>query len=197
MNNTSYKAEIQHFSDFKLYSEIKKYLKEEHLGLKHNAPKLDILYKLSQSRNSDIFEQASKDALEEYHKRKSFSYQKSQNTLNDDQTNEGLELLEHRNILDQLDIPKEDIYLCAVKGNSMKGINIEDGDTLLAQKKKSTESGDIIIASINGKFFVKRYKEIDGDKWLISENMAINDVLITEEMKFKIEGKVIGVFKRI
>jgi SOS-response transcriptional repressor LexA len=150
MNNTTYKAEIEHYSDFKLYSEIKKYLKEEHIGLKHNASKLDILYEVSQSRNSDIYEQASKDALEEYHKRKSFPLNKDQNTSNDHEIIESVELLEHRSILDQLDIPKEDLFLCAVRGNSMKGIYIEDGDTLLVQKKDHAENGDIIIAKVEG-----------------------------------------------
>jgi len=197
MNKKVYEAKVANYSDYSLYKEIKQYLKEEHYGLKHNSSKLDILYEESKNRNDDIYSEATNDALSEYHKRTSVKYQDFDNKLNEKKHDGDVDLLEHRRIIEGLGIPKDELFLCSVNGNSMQNINIDDGDTLIVHKSKERNNGDIIIADIEGALFVKRYKKIEDEIWLISENVSINDILIKDNMNFQIIGKVIGVFKRI
>lgn len=196
MDKYEYKTDIEDHSDFSLYKEIKQYLKEEHSGLKHNSAKLDLLFEESKNRDDDIYDQAEKDALAEFHKRVAMQYQ-GEDTLPDYSEDHGsVDILEHRRIIDSLEYPVDDIFLCSVKGNSMQNINIDNGDTLVVSISERVENGDVIIADIGGAYFVKRYKLIDDDIWLVSENVSINDVLVKKDMNFHIAGKVIGVFKR-
>src|SRR5574341_509053 len=50
----------------------------------------------------------------------------------------------------------EGTYLIRVMGDSMKNARIEEGDLLIVDRAQEPESGDIILAMVDGEFTVKR-----------------------------------------
>ncbi len=81
-------------------------------------------------------------------------------------------------------------FCVKVKGNSMEGAAIKDGSILVVDRSKNVKNEDIIIATLNGDFTVKRYQKNKGQVWLIPEHPAYDRVLVTEEMEFQIWGVV-------
>src|SRR5882672_6869461 len=47
-------------------------------------------------------------------------------------------------------------FFIRVKGDSMKGANIHDGNLLIVDKAAEPKHGDIVVAVIDGEFTVKR-----------------------------------------
>ena len=50
-------------------------------------------------------------------------------------------------------------YFVRVAGDSMIGAGIQDGDLLVVDRSLRPADGDIIVASVDGEFTVKRYRE--------------------------------------
>lgn len=90
---------------------------------------------------------------------------------------------------------KDDVYILKIFGDSMTNAGINDGDLVLAQKKKEFYTNDIVVAQTPDGTTVKRF--IFEDKppyvYLKPENLKYKNIRFTEEMRM--EGKVISVFK--
>ncbi|WKZ30994.1 MAG: translesion error-prone DNA polymerase V autoproteolytic subunit [Candidatus Dojkabacteria bacterium] len=87
----------------------------------------------------------------------------------------------------------EATYFLRVSGDSMVGAGIYNGDLLIVDRSQAVKSGDIIIASINGEFTVKRLEK-KGDRFLLlPENSRYKSMMIHEEDDFLSWGKVIYV----
>ena len=58
----------------------------------------------------------------------------------------------------------ESSFLVKVRGDSMTGAGIMDGDMVIVEKGREPKNGDIVLAEVDGewtmKFFVRRKKEI-------------------------------------
>ncbi len=82
-------------------------------------------------------------------------------------------------------------YTISVKGDSMVGVGIFDGDVLLIEKTFQLRNRDIIYVSIDGEWMVKNYYMDDlGRHWLVPSNPKYNPTQITEDMNIYIGGKV-------
>jgi len=81
-------------------------------------------------------------------------------------------------------------FFVKVDGNSMKDANILDGDILIVDRSMEAGNKNIIIASINGEFTVKRLKIIDKEIFLEAENKKFESIKITDGMDFEIFGVV-------
>ena len=67
-----------------------------------------------------------------------------------------------------------------------------DGDVVIVQKQQSADSGDIVIATINGDDAVCKKLLIYGSTILLrSNNPAYEDIDVTGRTDFQIWGKVI------
>lgn len=90
---------------------------------------------------------------------------------------------------------KDDVYILKISGDSMINAGINDGDLILAQRKKEFFTNDIVVAQTPDGATVKRF--ISEDKppyvYLKPENPKYSDILFTEEMRM--EGKVISILK--
>ena len=90
---------------------------------------------------------------------------------------------------------KDDVYILKVSGDSMINAGINDGDSILVQKKKEFVTGDIVVAQTPEGTTVKRF--ISEDKppyvYLKPENPKYKNILFTEDMT--LEGKVIAILK--
>ncbi|MDV7210361.1 transcriptional repressor LexA [Azotobacter beijerinckii] len=92
--------------------------------------------------------------------------------------------------------PRAD-YLLRVRGMSMKGIGIYDGDLLAVHTCREAHNGQIVVARLNDEVTVKRFKR-EGDKvWLIAENPEFAPLEIDlNEQDLTIEGLSVGVIRR-
>jgi repressor LexA len=78
----------------------------------------------------------------------------------------------------------------------MLDAHILDGDTVLVRQQSTAESGDIVVALVEGEATVKRFFPEGGRVRLQPENTAMQP-LILEQGDVRILGRVVGVLRRI
>lgn len=88
-------------------------------------------------------------------------------------------------------------FLARVKGDSMEGAGIGDGDILIIDKSLEFEDNCIAVAYINGEFTVKRIKKENNSLWLIPANEKYNSVKIAVNDEFAIWGLVTKIIKDV
>ncbi|MFN0274917.1 MAG: LexA family protein [Chitinophagales bacterium] len=81
-------------------------------------------------------------------------------------------------------------YFVKVQGNSMKDAFIPDKAALLVDRSIEAKHNDIVVASVNGEFTVKRLLLIDGKMILEPANKKYKTLEISEEMDCRIFGVV-------
>lgn len=72
-------------------------------------------------------------------------------------------------------------YFIRARGDSMIGAGIHDGDILIVDRALQVRNGDIIIASIDGEFTVKRFQRNADSIRLVPENPAYSALEIDRE----------------
>ncbi|MBI4348694.1 MAG: transcriptional repressor LexA [Elusimicrobia bacterium] len=88
-----------------------------------------------------------------------------------------------------------DCYLLRVKGDSMTGAAIIDGDLVLVRPQPSADDGEIVVAMLEGEATVKRLARERGRAWLLPENPSFSRMELTGHESSGILGKVVGVFR--
>lgn len=63
-------------------------------------------------------------------------------------------------------------YFLRVRGASMEDAKIFDGDILVVDRSREAKPGHIVVAAVDGNFYVKRLKSLRGRQALVSENAA-------------------------
>jgi len=87
-------------------------------------------------------------------------------------------------------------FLLKVKGDSMTGEHIIDGDTLVVKIQNTAENGDIVVALIDNEAVVKKfYKREDGVIELRSANPLYEPIIAKDNLQ--IQGKVIAIYRNI
>jgi SOS regulatory protein LexA len=85
-------------------------------------------------------------------------------------------------------------FLARVKGDSMTGASLLDGDMVVVQKNVPTKLGDIVVAVVDGQVTVKHLRQQpDGRFYLQPANPAFADIL--PEGELEILGVVVGAFR--
>jgi repressor LexA len=67
---------------------------------------------------------------------------------------------------------QKNYFALIVRGDSMKGVGVIDGDTAIVEKVETAENGDIVVAMINDGYTLKRFFKRDESIKLQSENPA-------------------------
>ena len=101
-----------------------------------------------------------------------------------DHTRKELDLNEHliRN--------KEATFIFRVKGDSMIGIGIYDGDELIVDRSIDAKHGNIVLAVLNNEFTVKRLYRRGGVVKLIAENPLYPPIVVKDGEELIIWGVV-------
>jgi len=87
-------------------------------------------------------------------------------------------------------------FLLKVKGDSMSGDHIIDGDTIIVRTQNAAENGDIVVALVGSEAVVKRfYKRDDGIVELRSSNPLYETIIA--ENSLMIQGRVIAIYRNI
>ena len=85
---------------------------------------------------------------------------------------------------------KDATYLFRVKGDSMTGVGIYEGDTLVVDRSVTPKHNHIVLALLNNEFTVKRLYRRGGIVKLVAENNIYPVRLIKEEDDFVVWGVV-------
>lgn len=91
----------------------------------------------------------------------------------------------------------EGTFLLRVRGESMIGAGINDGDIVVVRNQERVASGEIGVAVVGGEATVKRLFHEEGTWRLQPENPAMDPIRVWEgDPEFRVAGKVIGVVRR-
>jgi repressor LexA len=86
------------------------------------------------------------------------------------------------------------LFLLNVRGDSMVGAAITDGDWVVVRQQPVAENGEIVAAMIDGEATVKTFKHKDGHNWLLPANPAYEPIPGDEA---SILGRVVAVLRRL
>jgi repressor LexA len=109
-----------------------------------------------------------------------------------------LEEIEGYVALDRAAVKGEGWFLLRVKGDSMTGAAILDGDLALVRPQASAENRDIVVAMVDGEATLKRFFR-EGDRIRLQpENPAMAPIIVTpSDGPVTIVGKVVGIHRTI
>ena len=89
-------------------------------------------------------------------------------------------------------------YFVRVKGESMTGLGILDGDICLADRQEEIADGNIVVAFVNGGLTVKTLDtstKAQGFLRLLPANPAYKPIIIDANDQFILQGKVTSVHR--
>lgn len=88
-------------------------------------------------------------------------------------------------------------FLLKVQGDSMRDARIFDGDLVLVTVQPEAHPGEIVVAMVEDEVTVKRF-QLDGTTVILQpENERFAPIRIAPEQRFRLLGKVIGVFRKL
>lgn len=87
-------------------------------------------------------------------------------------------------------------YMFTVRGDSMIGAAIENGDKVVVDCSVAPAHGDIVVAVVNGEFTIKRLHKHQGQVELHPENPAYPPITFAEGSELQVWGVVVGVVRR-
>jgi len=89
----------------------------------------------------------------------------------------------------------EELYALRVKGHSMSGAGILDGDVVIIRKTVEARPGQIVVARVDGEVTLKRFT-MRGKKVLLrAENPKSRSILVEPWQELVIEGIVASVIR--
>ena len=86
-------------------------------------------------------------------------------------------------------------FALRVKGDSMIGAGIMDGDRVIVKQQGAAENGEIVCAVIDGEATLKRFYKKDGVVTLKAENEKYPPITVSEG-EFRIAGKIVGLLRK-
>ena len=89
-------------------------------------------------------------------------------------------------------------FFLEVRGDSMEGMGILEGDLVLVEPVNGTQvqNGEIVAARLGGEATVKRYFRRASDVVLEPANSSYAPMLVKEYEDFAVLGRVVGLFRR-
>lgn len=90
---------------------------------------------------------------------------------------------------------KNKSFLAEVSGSSMIDAGISPGDHIVVNPTFIPEDNDIVVVALNGLLVVKRFKIIESDRYLFSDNINILPVKLNGADSIKIFGVVEHILK--
>jgi repressor LexA len=92
--------------------------------------------------------------------------------------------------------PADQLFALRVRGRSMSGAAILDGDLVIVRRQPTAESGDIVVALVGDEATVKRLRILDGRIELHPANPAFEPI-VPDPAELSLLGKVIEVRRQM
>lgn len=109
-----------------------------------------------------------------------------------------MEDIEGHLAIDRSACPAEGAFFLRVKGDSMVGAAILDGDLALVRPQTTAEKGEIVVAMLNGEATLKRFYRERGRIRLQPENPAMEPIVVRPgDGEVVIIGKVVGIYREL
>lgn len=89
-------------------------------------------------------------------------------------------------------VPKEEVFMLKVKGDSMVNIGMYNDDQIIVKKQSTAANGEIVVALVDDSATVKRFYKEDGHIRLQPENDFMDPIIVDS---CEIVGKVIGLIR--
>ncbi len=86
-------------------------------------------------------------------------------------------------------------FALRVKGDSMIGAGIMDGDRVIVKQQSTAENGEIVCALIDGEATLKRFFKKDGVVTLKAENEKYAPITLSAG-EFRIAGRLVGLLRK-
>ncbi len=86
-------------------------------------------------------------------------------------------------------------YLLQVRGMSMQGVGILDGDLLAVQTCKDARDGQIVVARLGEEVTVKRLRRTATHIELLAENPDFKTIVVHPGEPFELEGLAVGLIR--
>ena len=108
-----------------------------------------------------------------------------------------IEALDQREVVDLLpDARDKDVFVLRVKGNSMIGDHIQNGDYVIVERRNVAENGETVVALIdNDQVTLKRFYR-EGDRIRLQPSHPDMKPIFVREGDFAIQGVVISVLRK-
>jgi repressor LexA len=109
-------------------------------------------------------------------------------------------ILAEQNVEDTMALPRDlvgsgTLFALTVRGDSMTGAGILDGDTVIIRQQPEANEGEIVAALVgDDEATVKRFSRKGGKIRLIAENPAYDPI---EPEQMSVLGKVVAVLRRV
>lgn len=87
-------------------------------------------------------------------------------------------------------------FMFTVKGDSMTGASIEEGDKVVVDRAQHPKHGDIVVAVVDGEYTIKRLFKHMGRVELRPENAAYPPIVFLDGSELMVWGVVVGVVRR-
>lgn len=97
------------------------------------------------------------------------------------------ELIQHR----------EATFFLRVRGHSMVGAGIDDGDELIVDRAIKPEHGRIVVAAVDGELTVKRFYQRGGIVKLVAESPEYPNIELKDGQEMVIWGVVTKIIKSV
>jgi repressor LexA len=92
----------------------------------------------------------------------------------------------------------QEVFALRVRGDSMTGVGIHDGDIAVVRKQPEAEHGQIAVVMIDGEATLKRFIRQGRKIVLQAENPDYADIVIRpKDGSVEIIGKVIGIMRKM
>ena len=86
-------------------------------------------------------------------------------------------------------------YLLKVRGMSMQGVGIMDGDLLAVKQAKDAKNGQIVVARLGDEVTVKRFRRTNNMIELLPENPEFKTIVVKPGEPFELEGLAVGLIR--
>ena len=111
----------------------------------------------------------------------------------------GAPLLAEERIEEYVSVPgiaggEEGEFVLEVKGDSMVGAGILEGDHVIVRRQETAKNGEIVVALVGEEATVKRFFRENDHVRLQPENDALEPILTRE---VQLLGRVVGVCRRV
>ena len=92
----------------------------------------------------------------------------------------------------------EPVFTITVKGNSMEGADLRNGDLVMVKVVETVEDGEVVVAMLDGEVTLKvYYRDENGEAWLVPQNDMYQPIRVSDFTSARILGVVVGVKKQV
>ena len=89
------------------------------------------------------------------------------------------------------------LFALRVRGNSMTGAGIMEGDYVIVRRQESANAGEMVVALLGEEATVKYYRPVRGKVELVADNPAYEPIQVDPQAGFRILGIVRGVMRTV